>query len=175
MRVSLIVAMAENGVIGRRGDLPWRLSADLRRFKRLTMGHHIVMGRRTFESIGRLLPGRTSIVISRQADYDPGAALLAGTLDEALDMAAGDEEVFVIGGAEIYRLVLPRVRRMYVTAVHADLEGDTTFPVYDPRDWRLIEDERHAADEKNQFDYSFRVYDRIDRAKTVATDPPVVG
>ncbi len=162
MVISLIVAMSDNRVIGRDGDLPWRLSADLRRFKRLTMGHHIIMGRKTFESIGRLLPGRTSIVISRRQDYDAKGAKLARDLNDAIQLAGDDNEVFVIGGAEIYRLALPRVDRIYMTAVHVAIEGDTYFPEFDARQWRLIEDERHAADEKNQYDYNFRIYERID-------------
>jgi dihydrofolate reductase len=161
MRISLIVAMSENRVIGREGVLPWRLSADLRRFKRLTMGHTIVMGRKTFESIGRLLPGRTSIVVTRQANYDGRGALVARDLDEAIGLVADGDEAFIIGGAEIYRQALPRVERIYLTLVHANVEGDTFFPELQQDQWHLVETERHAADEKNEYDYNFQVLDRI--------------
>jgi dihydrofolate reductase len=161
------VAVAENGVIGRGGTLPWRLSADLRRFKQLTMGHHLIMGRKTFESIGRALPGRTTIVISRQTDLSlPAGCQLAASLNDALRIAkaAGDNEAFIIGGAAIYGLALPRADRVYLTAVHANVEGDTFFREFNPSDWKLVADERHSADAKNQFDYSFRVYDSMNRA-----------
>ncbi|MDP6469021.1 MAG: dihydrofolate reductase, partial [Pirellulaceae bacterium] len=126
MRTSLIVAIANNDVIGVNGDLPWKLSDDLRRFKQLTMGHSIIMGRKTYESIGRLLPGRTSIVVTRQKAYSvkPGA-LLAHSVTAAVDLARESSEVFIIGGAEIYRVALPLVDRMYVTAVAAEVAGDT--------------------------------------------------
>ena len=167
MRISLIVAISENNVIGREGRLPWHLSADLKQFKRLTMGHHMVMGRRTFESIGRLLPGRTTVVLSRNRDFRAEGAIVAENFANALARISGDDEVFVIGGQEIYRLALPHVSRMYVTAVHANLEGDTYFPDAQWDGWAMIEDVRFSADEKNDYDYSFRVYDRI-REKTNA-------
>jgi dihydrofolate reductase len=160
MRLSLIVAVSENHVIGREGDLPWRLSADLKRFKRLTMGHHIVMGRRTFESIGRLLPGRITVVLSRNPDFSADGVIAVSDFDEALRRIAGDNEIFIIGGAELYRWTLHRVARMYVTTVHADVDGDTRFPPVDWSQWALLEDVRFPADEKNDHDYSFRVYDR---------------
>ena len=121
MTLSLIVAMSKNGVIGRDGDLPWRLSADLRRFKRLTMGHHLVVGRRTWESIGRQLPGRTMIVVTRSQPEVPDGVLLAGSLNEAIELslAAGDDEVYVAGGGTIYALALPVSDRLYLTRVHA--------------------------------------------------------
>ncbi len=161
MRQSLIVALSENGVIGRGGRLPWQLSADLRRFKLLTMGHTLVMGRKTFESIGRPLPGRTSIVVTRQADYHPPGVVVAGSLDEAPRLAAGAAELFYIGGGEIYRQVLPQVERIYMTRVHAQIAGDTVFPGLSPSQWRLIEQTEHAADENNDFPFSFLVYERV--------------
>jgi dihydrofolate reductase len=160
MRVSLIVAMSEDRVIGRSGGLPWRLPADLKRFKQLTMGHHIVMGRKTFESLPRMLPGRTSVVITRQPDYQPQGALVAHSLDQALQLAAADDEVFVIGGAEIYQLALPHANRIYMTRVHAKVDGDTQFPDFDEDQWTFARNERHARNEKNQYDYSFQVYDK---------------
>lgn len=160
MPLSLIVAVAENQVIGREGQLPWRLSADLRRFKRLTMGHRIVMGRKTYESIGRALPGRTSIVLTRQADFQAAEGVLVADSLEAALREAGDDEVFVIGGAGVYRESLPRATRVYLTRVHADVEGDTFFPRLDPQTWRLVEQHPHPADEKNDFAHTFQVYER---------------
>ena len=161
MRVSLIVAMARNGVIGRDGGLPWRLAVDLQRFKRLTMGHHILMGRKTFESLGRLLPGRTSVVITRQPNSAAGGAPVAGSLEAALATAAGDTEVFVIGGAEIYRQALPLASRIYLTQVQADVVGDVVFPAWNCNEWQVIEQTQHAADERNEFAHSFSILERI--------------
>jgi dihydrofolate reductase len=162
MRVSLIVAAAENGVIGRQNTLPWRLSADLRRFKRLTMGHTIVMGRKTWESIGRPLPGRLSIVITRQPIYAAAGAEIAADFDTALQAATqhGKSEVFVIGGAEIFKQAMPVADRVHLTHVHANVEGDSHFPTLDPSAWRLVQSERHDADEKNEYAYSFELYER---------------
>ena len=176
MKVSILVAVAQQGVIGRAGGLPWRLSADLIRFKRITWGHWIVMGRKTFESIGRALPGRTSVVITRQADYSaPEGVLVAGSLDEALRAAAeaAQPEVFVVGGGEIYRQALPRADRIYLTQVEARIEGDTFFPALDAEGWTLVEQSRREADEKNEFPCDYRVYDRAQAAIAPdAADPP---
>ena len=163
MRVSIIVAVAENGFIGRGGMLPWRLSDDLRRFKQLTMAHTVIMGRKTWESIGRPLPGRRMIVISRQADYQAFGAQVVSSLDDALRVAeeAGEDEAFVIGGAEVYRLALPRADRLYLTRVHSSVEGDTRFPDFDPSSWRLVGSKRHDADEKNEHPFSFEEYHRV--------------
>lgn len=161
MRRSLIVAMSENHVIGRAGQLPWHLSADLRRFRQLTMGHTIVMGRKTFESIGRPLPGRNSIVISRQQGYRPPGVHVAASLDDAERLAAGDSEVFFIGGGELYRQALPRVARIYLTLVHATVAGDTDFPQLPPDQWHLVQRTDQAADEKNDHPCSFLVLDRV--------------
>lgn len=171
MRVSLIVAMDETGVIGREGGLPWRLSADLRRFKELTMGHHLVMGRKTLESIGRILPGRVTIVLSRWPDFEFSGAKVAADWEEAQRLAAGDDEVFVIGGGQIYELTLPSVSRLYVTRVHAKVAGDTRFPAIDWSAWRQTYDERFPADAKNEYDYSFEVYDRLITGRPLV--PPV--
>lgn len=172
MKISLIVAMSENRVIGRDGDLPWHLSADLRRFKQLTMGHHIIMGRKTFESIGRLLPGRTTVVVTRQADYDVGGALVAGDLETAMQQAASDDEAFIVGGAEIYSLALPHVERLYVTRVHTEVRGDTLFPELETSRWQLVEQDRHPRDEKNDYDYSFCVYDRLTAQPSTSCPTP---
>jgi dihydrofolate reductase len=160
MRLSLIVAMSENRVIGRDGRLPWHLPADLRRFKRLTMGHHLIMGRVTFESLGRALPGRTSIVLSRRRQFDTPGVVTAGSFDQAVQLAAGDAEPFVIGGAELFREALPRVNRIYLTTVHAHVSGDTTFPPLDLAGWQQVEQTHLPADEQNRYPCTFAVYDR---------------
>ena len=163
MRVSIIAAVAENGVIGREGRLPWHLADDLRRFKRLTMGHTLVMGRKTWDSIGRPLPGRRMVVLSRQADFRPVGAEVADSLDDALAVAqaAGDDETFIIGGAEVYRLALPRAERMYITRVHANIDGDAYFPILCWSDWRLVTANDRAADDKNDYDHTLQVYERV--------------
>jgi len=161
-----MVAAAENGVIGRHNNLPWHLPQDLRYFKRVTMGKPIVMGRKTFESIGRPLPGRCNIVISQNPDYSAEGVRRVDSLDEALALAEriagidGAREAVVIGGAEIYALALPRADRLYLTRIHAIVDGDTQLPPIDWREWREVGRERHTADSDNPYDYSFLVYDR---------------
>lgn len=161
--ISIIVAASENNVIGRQGDLPWRLSDDLKRFKAITMGKPIVMGRKTWESIGRPLPGRQNIVITRRDGYAAEGCDVVGSVQEAVTAAADAEEIMVIGGSEIYGLFLPVTERLYLTRVHADVEGDVFLPVIDAKDWRLVSNERHTADENNEFDFSFRRYERCSR------------
>jgi dihydrofolate reductase len=159
--VAVIVAHAENRVIGRDGQLPWHLPEDLRRFRRLTTGHAIVMGRLTYESVGRPLPHRRNIVLSRRLRSAPEGVELAPDLDAALALPGmASSTVFVAGGAEVYRAALPRADRLYLTVVHADVEGDVLFPEVDFEDWRLIEDERRDADERHEHAFSFRVYTR---------------
>jgi dihydrofolate reductase len=164
MRISIIVAVAENGIIGRGGALPWRLSDDLRKFKQLTMGHTIIMGRRTWESIGRALPGRRTVVVSRNADFRTNVDGIETTtsLDKALEIAeaAGDEEAFIVGGAGLYRESLGRANRLYLTRVCASVEGDTSFPDVEWNNWQLVESEDHDANEKNEYAYRFETYDR---------------
>lgn len=163
MNISLIVAMAENRVIGRGNQLPWHISADLKRFKKLTTGHYILMGRKTFESIGRPLPKRTSIVISRNPDYRPEGVLVASSLKAALQLAEGEQEVFIIGGAGIFSEALAgemTANRLYMTLVHAEIEGDVYLPEIDWSQWTLMEDEPGKPDEKVPFRYSFRCYER---------------
>lgn len=160
MRLSIIVAMSDNRVIGRDGGLPWHLSEDLKRFKRLTMAHHIVMGRRTFQSIGRPLPGRISVVLTRDQDFQAEGVRVARNLDEAIGVATADDEVFVIGGAAIYRAALPRADRLYVTQIHAEVKGDVVFPRLDWNSWTLIEDDPQGTGENDNFAYSFRIYER---------------
>jgi dihydrofolate reductase len=162
-RVSLIAAMGSNRAIGVDNGLPWRLPADLRRFKALTTGHTLVMGRKTFESIRGPLPWRTTVVVSRRPDYAPEGVLVAHSVDEALARAARQEkeEVFVAGGEEIFRQTLDRADRMHLTCIEQDFPGDTFFPEFDESAWRLVEREDHEATAEAPFAYSFRIYDRV--------------
>lgn len=160
MTVSLVVAVAENGVIGRENGLPWRLSADLRRFKALTVGHTVIMGRRTFDSIGKGLSGRRNLVVSRNPEFRPAGATRVPSLEAALEVAGPAGEVFVIGGGEIYRQALPLAERIHLTLVRARPEGDAYFPLPEGKTWRLVSSESHAADEKNDFATEFRIYER---------------
>ena len=164
MKITLIAAIAENRVIGRAGALPWHLPDDLRRFKRRTVGHAVVMGRRTFESLGGPLPDRRAIVITRRSDLIARGATVAHSLDDALETARGwnEREVFILGGAEIYALALPLADRLELTVVHADFDGDTFFPELDLAAWTLIEDDRHEADEHHRHAFSVRCYERAD-------------
>ena len=169
MHLAIIVAAAENGLIGRNNALPWHLPGDLQYFKRVTMGKPILMGRKTFESIGRPLPGRTNVVITRNPDFSAEGIRVVESLAAALRLAEdialvdGVEELVVIGGAEIYREALPLAQRLYLTEVHASVEGDAWLPEIDWADWREVQRERHAAEGNNPYDYSFVVYER--RAK----------
>lgn len=152
--------MAENRVIGRNDALPWHLPADLKRFKDLTMGHAVILGRKTFDAIGRVLPGRRWVVLTRDAGWHQPGVETARDLDGAIAALAGEREVFVAGGGEVYALALGRADRLYVTLIHANVEGDTQFPAFDSSRWRLVEDERHEADARHAFAYSFRRYER---------------
>jgi dihydrofolate reductase len=160
MRITLIAAMAANRAIGLDNRLPWRLPADQRRFKRLTMGHPMIMGRRTFDSIGgQPLPGRPTIVVTRDPRWSGSGVEVAHSVDEALDRARGDE-VFVAGGEEIFRLALPRADRIQLTRIDRDFPGDTFFPEIDEGDWEIVEREDHGPTAETPFSYSFLVMDR---------------
>jgi dihydrofolate reductase len=164
MIVSILVAAAENGVIGRDNQLPWHLQADLRRFRKLTMGHHVFMGRKTFDSIGkRPLTGRPTIVITRQSDYLAPGATVVRSIEEAIARSAGDSEVFNLGGADIFAQSMPQSSRIYLTRIHATIEGDVRFPFIDPREWRLVNSEAHKADEQNDYPVTFEDYERIQK------------
>lgn len=157
MTASLIVAVSDNGAIGNRGDLPWKLPADLRHFKRLTMGHHLIVGRKTWESVGVVLPGRTMVVVTRDPGYRPGidGVLVAHSLTEALWRAGADDEPFVAGGASLYQEAFEIVETMYLTRIHAEFTADTFFPEFDRKKWIVSSEERHDPDEKNLFPYTF--------------------
>lgn len=159
--LSIIAAMSEDRVIGRAGTLPWHLPADLKRFKALTCGHAIIMGRKTFESIGRPLPERTSIVMSNSHTIDHPRVITAHNLDDAVSLAPVDAEVFVIGGSKVFEVALPHADRMYLTLVHTTIpDGDVYFPAFDEEMWNLICEERVPTDEKNEFAMTFRTYDK---------------
>ncbi|WEX11380.1 dihydrofolate reductase [Chelativorans sp. AA-79] len=163
MELSLVVAMAKNGVIGRAGGLPWRLSTDMKRFKAITMGKPVVMGRKTWESIGKPLPGRFNIVISRDPAYPAEGAAVAGSLDEAIRTAQGQgagDEICVIGGGEVYRQALPRATRLHVTHVEAEIEGDTYFPEIDDDAWKVVTRESVPAGEKDVYPTQYLIYER---------------
>ena len=157
---SLIVAMDQNGLIGRESDLPWRLSADLQYFKQITMGKPIIMGRKTHESIGRPLPGRQNIVITRDEDFIAEGCTIVSSIPKSLQAAGEVEEVMFMGGASLYEQVLPEVDRLYLTQVHAELTGDTWFPEWDDKEWLEVSRVDYKADKKNEFDYSFIVLER---------------
>jgi dihydrofolate reductase len=158
--LSIIAAVAQNNIIGKNNKLVWHMPADLRYFKNTTMGHTMIMGRKTFESFGKPLPGRRSIVVTRQKDWHYEGVEATHSLEEAIELAPKDQEVFIVGGAEIYRQALPLCNKMHLTVIHHDFEGDTAFPAVDFSEWELVSDIRHKADEKNKYDYSFMVYER---------------
>jgi dihydrofolate reductase len=159
--ISIIVAAARNSVIGSGNQLPWRLPDDLKRFKALSLGKPVVMGRKTFDSIGKPLPGRTNIVVSRQRGLQIAGCILVQSLDEALAAAEPAEEIVVIGGADIYRQVLPRVTTIHLTRVHADVAGDVLFPDLPAQDWRETAAEYHAADERHTYAFTFVTLERV--------------
>jgi dihydrofolate reductase len=161
MIASIIAALSANNVIGRNNRLPWHLSADLKRFKALTLGHHLLIGRKTYESLDRPLPGRTVVVITHDRDFVADGVLTAPSVERALELARLDPEVFIGGGAQIFQQTIHRADRMYLTRVHAEIEGDTFFPEFDDvTEWNLVDVEHHEADEKNDYPYSFLTYER---------------
>ncbi len=160
MTITLIVAVADSGVIGRNNELPWHLPEDLKRFKRLTMGKPIVMGRKTFESIGKPLPGRVNIVVTRDPDYRREGVVVVHDVDSALRAAGQVPEIMVIGGAELFRSLLPRAGRVHLTRVHGNIEGDVMWPALDRREWQVVEREEFASDERHAYAMTFEVIER---------------
>ena len=158
--ISLIVAMAQNGVIGRDNSLPWRLPDDLKRFRSFTLGKPILMGRKTFESIGRPLPGRINLVLTRDRSWLAEGVIAVHSVEEALTQAGSSDELIAIGGAEIYRLVLPFARRIYLTHVHADVPGNITFPEFDSTQWADVEYSSQPADESHAYALTFVTLER---------------
>jgi dihydrofolate reductase len=152
--------MAKNRVIGANGTIPWHLPDELKLFKSITMGHHMLMGRRTWDSIGRLLPGRTTVIVSRQPGYHVAGAIVANTLEKAIAACGADEEIFVIGGAELFRSALPLADRIYLTIIDAEVEGDVYMPEFALEEWREVSSHEHAIDERHPYAYRHVVYDR---------------
>jgi len=159
--LSIIAAVSQNNALGKENKLLWHLPADLKRLKSLTMGHHLIMGRKTFESLGKPLPGRPHVVISRQKDFKPEGVTVVDSLEKAIEFATEDEEAFIFGGGEIYRLALPHVKKIYLTRVKEAFDGDTYFPEINLNEWQLIKCENFLPDEKNLFFYSFEEYEKI--------------
>jgi dihydrofolate reductase len=161
--ISLIVAAAANNAIGKNGKMPWHLPNDMKHFKNLTWGMPVIMGRKTFESLGKPLPGRKNIVISRQPGWQAEGTVTVKSLDDALFVARGTDakEVFVIGGGEIYRLAYEKARRIYLTRVNAEPDGDSFFPELEDTEWHLVQEINHGKDEKHLYDYSFQVWERV--------------
>ena len=159
--ISMICAMDRNSLIGANNRMPWHLSADMQYFKRVTMGKPMIMGRKTWESLGRVLPGRRHIVITRRAGYGAEGIEVVNSVDAAVALIKTAEEAMVIGGAQIYEQLLPAAQRLYLTCIDAEFEGDTWFPEIDPTQWRKVSSETHLADEKNPYDYRFEVYERL--------------
>ena len=162
MTISLIAAVGKNGVIGDHGKIPWHLPADFKHFKETTMGHPVIMGRKTYESIGKPLPGRINIIVTRQKGYAAQDCTTVGTLDEAFSaaQASGTDEVFVIGGAEIYKEAMPRAQKLYLTEVEGNFEGDAFFPEVSSLEWKELSKEKGVMDEKNPHPHAFYVFER---------------
>lgn len=161
MIVSLIAAMAENRVIGKNGRLPWHLPDEIKHFKTLTVDHTVIMGRKTYDEVGRPLPKRRNVVISRNPGFRPTGVSVVPSLDEALALGATEAEVFVIGGGQIYALALPRADRLYLTEVHAPFDGDTVFPSFDQMAWTLDAEAFHPSDERHVVPFTVRTYSRL--------------
>lgn len=165
-RVSILVAYDRNRAIGHQNKLPWHLPEDLKRFKSLTMGHHIVMGRKTYESIGKPLPGRTNVVITRELGYLAEGSIVVDTLERALEIAKDDSEIFIIGGAQIFVQMLPFADRIYATEIDATFDADTYFPEFDRASWAETSREHRASDGANPYSFDFVVYDRASGASS---------
>jgi dihydrofolate reductase len=160
MIVSIIVAIAENNAIGKGNQLLWRMPADLKHFKNATTGHTVIMGRKTFDSVGKPLPNRRNIVITRNSDLKIDGVEVVNTLEKAIALCDQDEEVFIVGGAEIYKMAMSLTDKIYLTVIHGVFDADTFFPVIDPELWQETEVVDNTADEKNPFDYTFSTYVR---------------
>lgn len=160
LQITLVVAAAENNTIGKDNQMPWHLPNDFKYFKKNTIEHSVVMGRKTFESIGKPLPDRRNIILTRNQQYLNPEVDVADSLMEALTYCRDEREVFIIGGADIFRQALPLAHKVLLTRVHADIAGDTFFPELSPSDWTLVSQERHSKDEKHAYDYTFEVWVR---------------
>jgi len=174
MTISLIVAISKNRAIGIDNQIPWYLPADLKYFKKTTLGHHILMGRKSFLSIGKPLPGRTNLVLTRNPFFTAGGISVVHNLEEGLNAAetAGENELFIIGGGDIYRQSLELADKLYITEVDLEVEGDTFFPEINNEDWQLVSEDHHEADERNKWNYCFKIYERI--SKPINYKPEII-
>ena len=156
----MIAAAAENNALGKDNDLVWHLPDDFKRFKRLTSGHHIIMGRKTFESFPKLLPDRTHVIITRKEDYSPENTIVVHSMEEALKVSKLDDEAFIIGGGEIYKMGMEHADRIELTRVHGEFEADTHFPEIDTSEWEIVKDQFHDKDEKHDYSFTYLTYER---------------
>lgn len=161
IKINLIVAAAENNVIGDKNKMLWHLPNDLKFFKNKTMGHSVLMGRKTFDSLGKPLPERRNIIITRDKDYRHEDVDIANSVEEAISYCRDEREIFIIGGGQIYKTALPLANRIYMTRVHTKIDGSTTFPELDTAVWRKVSVEKHSKDDRHPYDYTFEVYDKI--------------
>lgn len=160
-RISIIVAMAQNHTIGINNTLPWRCPADLKHFKLLTMGHHMIMGRKTFDSIGKPLPGRTTVVVTRNRQLKIEGCIIAHSLQEAIAACANDNEIFVVGGAELYTQALPLTHTLYITEIQQEVVGDAHFPLLDKKNWHELSRDKHSQNEPQKLDFHFVKHNKI--------------
>ena len=158
--IIMIAAASENNALGKNNELVWHLPNDFKRFKNLTSGHHIIMGRKTFESFPKPLPNRTHIVISRQENYNPEGCIVVHSMEQAIEICSVDDETYIIGGGEIYKLGIPFTDKIEITRVHHHFEADAFFPEIDSNDWEITQSEFHQKDDKHQFDYTYDTYTR---------------
>jgi len=159
--ISIIVAIGKNRVIGKDNQLIWHLPADLKRFKQITMGHSMIMGRKTFESIGKALPGRTTVIVTRDKNYKQVNCLVANSTEQAIEICKNDSEIFIVGGAQIFEKAIALTDKIYLTQIHESFDGDVFFPALNEDEWKIISQEDHTADEKNKYDYSFINYMKV--------------
>ena len=158
--ISIIVAMGRNRAIGRDNSLVWHLPADLKHFKETTMGKPLIMGRKTFESVGKPLPGRTNVVVTRSKEFSAPGCIIADSLEQALSKVDGEPEIFIAGGGEIYRQAIPLTDKMYITIIDHDFDADTHFPKFSEKEWKIVEENYQPANQKNQYPMVFRTYER---------------
>lgn len=158
--ITMIAAAAENNALGKDNDLVWHLPDDFKRFKKLTSGHHIIMGRKTFESFPKLLPNRTHVIITRKKDYSPENTIVVHSMEEALKVSKLDDEAFIIGGGEIYKMGMEHADRIELTRVHGEFEADTHFPEIDESEWEIVKDQFHDKDEKHDYSFTYLTYER---------------
>jgi len=158
--LTMIAAAAENNALGKDNDLVWHLPDDFKRFKRLTSGHHIIMGRKTFESFPKLLPERTHVIITRQKDYNPEGTIVVNSMEEAIRVSKLDEQAFIIGGGEIYKMGMEHAEKIELTRVHGEFDADTYFPEINEREWKLVKEQFHEKDEKHDHSFTYLTYER---------------